>query len=290
VGQSILVVGATGNVGSELLRQFAARGERVKALVRDREKAEAVANIAEPVFGDLNAPETLDAAFQDSERVFILSPPVAGMEAMDANAFNAAVASGVKRIVYLSNYGADQLGDEPHYLAHGRNERRLAKLDVDWTVLRPARFMAFTPFVWKSVFEKDLLLERANENAMAVCDPLDIAAVGLLALTTDGHEGQTYTLTSEDAFSSHGLADLLSTRLSRKLDVFDGDADALSKALVEFGAPKEYAIPMTNYFKSVSEGRWSVTDTVSKLLGRSPTSYAQWLDRNLPQILSTYGA
>jgi uncharacterized protein YbjT (DUF2867 family) len=125
---------------------------------------------------------------------------------------------------------------------------------------------------------------------MAVCDPVDIAAVGLLALTTDGHEGKIYTLTSEDRFSVHDLAGLLSARLDRKLAVFDGDADALRMALVEFGAPSEYATPMANYFKSVAEGRWRTTDTISKLLRRKPEGYSQWLDRNLARIVSAHGA
>jgi uncharacterized protein YbjT (DUF2867 family) len=287
--QSILIVGATGTVGSELVRQFAASGQRVKALVRDQQKAASIAELATPVIGDLTAPATLAPAFKGIERVFVLSPPVPAMESMESAAFDAAVAAGAKRIVFLSNYGGDELGDDRHYVAHGRNERRLAKLNIDWTVLRPARFMTNTPFVWSSVFQRNLLLERAGDGAMAVIDPVDIAAVGLLALTTNGHEGKTYTLTSEDSFSAHELAGVLSGRLGRKLDVFRGDTESLRVALVESGAPGEYAPLMANYFEAVAEGRWRVTDTVRELLGRKPGSYAQWLDRNLSKIGATYG-
>lgn len=287
---SILVIGATGVVGSELVRQLAASGRRVKALVRSEQKAASVADLATPVIGDLMAPDTLVAPFKGIERVFVLSPPIPTMEAMDNAAFDAALAAGVRRIVFLSNYGADEFGDDYHYVAHGNAERRLAALDVDWTVLRPARFMTNTPFVWSSVFQRDLVLERASDGAMVVVDPVDVAAIGLLALTTDGHERKTYTLTSEDSFSPQQLAELLSRRLGRKLGVFQGDEESLRAALVESGAPGDYAPLMARYFDAVDQGHWRVTDTVQTLLGRRPGSYEQWLDRNLSGLAATFGA
>jgi uncharacterized protein YbjT (DUF2867 family) len=140
------------------------------------------------------------------------------------------------------------------------------------------------------VFQRNLLLERASDGGMVVIDPVDIAAVGLLALTTNGHEGKTYTLTSEDNFSPHELADVLSRSLGRKLDVFQGDNESLRTGLLESGAPGEYAPLMADYFDSVDQGHWRVTDTVRELLGRKPGSYAEWLNRNLSKIAATYGA
>ena len=121
---------------------------------------------------------------------------------------------------------------------------------------------------------------------MTTIDPADVAAAGILALTTDGHQGQTYELTSEDSLSTRQLAEILSEALNKKLSVFDGSEEELRAALVENGAPGEYAPTMSHYFGSVEDGRWKVTDTVSRLLGRKPRSYAQWLERNLPEIRS----
>jgi uncharacterized protein YbjT (DUF2867 family) len=286
VTESILIVGATGNVGTELVKQFAASGKRVKALVRNESKAAGIGHLAEPVFGDLMAPATLESAFKNVERVFVLAPPVGEAEkTMERNAFNAAVAAGVKRIVYLSSYGAT-FGDDYPYIVHAANEKVLASLNVDWTVLRPTRFMPYTPFVWNSILLHGLLLEQAGDGAMTTIDPADIAAVGILALTTDGHKGQTYELTSEDSFSTRQLGETLSKVLNKRLAVFDGGIEELRAALIENGAPGEYAPIMSHYFESVADGRWKVTDTVGRVLGRKPRSYAQWLERNLPGILS----
>jgi uncharacterized protein YbjT (DUF2867 family) len=156
---SILVVGATGTVGSELVKQLAVTGRRPRALVRNSDKAQAVASLADPAIGDLSKPETLAPAFNGAERVFVLAPPTAELEALEHNAFDAAIAAGAKRIVFLSNYGAAESDDDPHFRIHAAHERHLASLGVDWTVLRPTRFMTHTPFVWPSVLKRGLLIE-----------------------------------------------------------------------------------------------------------------------------------
>jgi uncharacterized protein YbjT (DUF2867 family) len=81
--------------------------------------------------------------------------------------------------------------------------------------------MPYMPFVWNSIFQRGLLLEQAGDGAMTTIDPADIAAVGILALTTDGHEGQKYELTSEDSFSTRQLGETLSKILNKRLTVFD---------------------------------------------------------------------
>jgi uncharacterized protein YbjT (DUF2867 family) len=157
-------------------------------------------------------------------------------------------------------------------------------LDVDWTVLRPTRFMTHTPFVWSSVLEHGLLIEAGGGGAMTVIDPADIAAVAAKALTEDGHEGRIYELTSEDSFTAAELASRLSEALRRDIRIFEGDLDALRAALIASGAPAEYAPLMAGYFAKVSAGLWKTTDTAGTLLGRAPRAYAHWLERNLPVL------
>jgi uncharacterized protein YbjT (DUF2867 family) len=278
----ILIVGATGTVGSELVRQLAGAGHRVRALVRNRQKADRITSLATPVIGDLAKPETLASAFAGAQRVFILSPPIPETETLERNAFDAAIEAGAKRIVYLSNYGAAEGDVDPHFHVHGKHERRLESLDVDWTVLRPTRFMNYTPFVWPSVIDRGLLIEGGGAGAMTVVDPADIAAVALKALTEGGHAGQIYELTSEDSFTAAELAQTLSRVLRRDITLFDGDLDALRTALIENGAPGEYAPLMAGAFAKVAAGLFKRTDTVAKLLGRPPRAYADWLAQNLP--------
>jgi uncharacterized protein YbjT (DUF2867 family) len=283
---SILVVGATGTVGSRLVRQLAAAGVKPRALVRSREKADAIASLATPVLGDLSAPETLAEAFRGAERVFVLAPPTPELETLERNAIDAAVAAGAKRIVFLSNYGAKE-GDQEdwHFHVHGLHERLLASLGVDWTLLRPTRFMNYVPFVWPSVLNQGLLLEPGGTGPMTFIDPDDIAAVAVKALTEDGHEGRAYELTSEETYTAAELAGLLSRVLGRDLKIFEGDVEALRQALIASGAPGEYAPIMAVYYGKVAAGFYKATDTVCAVLGRPPRAYADWLEQNLPVAL-----
>jgi uncharacterized protein YbjT (DUF2867 family) len=285
--ESILIIGATGNVGPRVIRQLAAAGVKPRALVRNAENGKPLASLATPVVGDLRAPETLTEAFRGAERVFILAPPVPDMEALERNAIDAAVAAKARRIVYLSNFAATE-GDESRPVhIHGLHQRLIATLGIDFTVLRPTRFMTSVPFVWKSVLNQGLLLEAGGAGVMSFVDPEDLAAVAVKALLEDRHVGQTYRLTSADAYTAADLAVLLSGVVGRELQVFSGNADALREALVANGAPGEHAVPMARYFAKVAEGFYKPTDTAAQVLGRAPRVYADWIKENPPAQLKS---
>lgn len=279
----ILVVGATGVVGSELVKQLAATGRRFRALVRSEAKTRSLPSLAEPVIGDLLTPGTLARAFEGAKRVFILSPPTADMEKMVTNAFLAAREAGATHIVYLSAFGAGTL-EAPHWHAHGANEKRLSTLGLDWTVLRPTRFMTHAPYAWAPVFERGLLLEGGGAGIFPMIDPADIAAVALRALTEDSHQGQTYELTSDDAYTAADLARTISEAIRRDVNVFQGDGDALQQALIAAGVPPEYAPLMVKAYATVAAGSWYITTTAPEILGRPARTYAQWLEHNLPRL------
>jgi len=281
----ILVVGSTGTLGSRLIRQLAAAGLKPRALVHSKEKVESITSLATPIVGDLLVPETLEPAFRGAERVFIIGKPTPNMEALERNAIDAAVAGGAKRIVYLSNFTAKDGSEQRPMHIHGVHERLVASLGIDWTVLGPARYMTNVPFVWPSVLNQDLLLERGGAGTMTFMDPDDVAAIAVKALTEDGHEGQTYRLTSEDAYTAADLAKLLSKFVGREIRVFDGGVDALRDALIANGASGDHAPVMAKYFDMVAAGDYFTTDTAGKLLGRSPRAYADWLQYNLPAAL-----
>lgn len=286
--ENILIVGGTGKLGTRLIRQFAAAGLKPRALVRSREKGEAIASLVTPVLGDLMVPGTLVKAFREAERVFILAPPSPEMETLERNAIDAAVAAGARRIVYLSNFAATE-GDEDRFVhIHGLHQRLVTTLDMDWTVLRPTRFMTSVPFVWSSILKQDLLLEAGGSGIMSFFDPDEAAEIALKALTEDHHAGQTYQLTSEDAYTAADLAKLLSRVLGRELKVFEGDLEAFRGALIANGAPSEYAPVMSRYFAKVAAGWYQPTDTAAKVLGRAPRAYAGWLAQNPPAPLKDY--
>jgi (4-alkanoyl-5-oxo-2,5-dihydrofuran-3-yl)methyl phosphate reductase len=146
---------------------------------------------------------------------------------------------------------------------HGLHERVVTSQGVEWTVLGPTRYMTNFPFNWPSVLNDSLLLETGGSGFMTCIDPDDVAEVAVKALTEDGHEGQTYRLTSQDVFTAADLAAVLSTFLGREIRVAEGNGERASLA---------------GYFGLVAAGAYTTTNTARQVLARLPRSYIDWLE------------
>lgn len=279
---SILVVGSTGTVGSEVVKQLVEAGVNARALVRDPSKARKLGDVVEAAFGDLAKPETLSEAFARIEKVFVLAPPVPNMEELEANAFAAAKEAGVKHVVYLSNFGAGVF-DDTLFRAHGANEQRLRALGMAWTILRPTRFMTNTPYGWASVHEKGQLIEPLGGRKTILIDPRDIAAVAVKALTEPGHEGKIYELTGE-ALTGIEMAECLSAALARPIQFVDATDQETRDDLLRSGLPPSIVDKVLYYFTTLRAGHWYETSTIRELLGRPPRTYAAWLKENVQAL------
>jgi len=276
----ILVVGATGTVGSALVSQLVEAGQSVRALVRDPVKArKKLAEDVDLAVADLAQPETLAPAFAGIEKAFVLAPPVSNLEELEANAFSAAKHAGAKHIVYLSNFGAGSF-DEDLWQAHGANEDRLRKLGAAWTILRPVRFMSNTPYGWLSVHEQGRLVEPLGGRKVTLIDPRDIAAAAAKALTESGHEGHIYELVGE-ALTGPEIADCLSVALDKPIAFVEASDEEARDNLVKSGFPPPIAEKVLFYFKTLRDGLWYETSTLQDVLGRKPRTYADWLQQHV---------
>lgn len=271
----ILVTGATGTVGSEVVKQLAAGQQTVRALVRDAAKAAQFENAAEVVIGDLSQPETLVPAFAGVDTAFVLTPPVSNLADLEANAFAAARQAGVKRIVKLSNFGAGTF-DGPPWQWHGASEARLRSLDVEWTILRPTRFMTNTPYAWQPIRDRGEFVEAIGDGKITLIDPRDIAAAAVHVLTTPGHDGQVYELTGE-ALSGDEIAQEIAAAIGKPVTFVNASDEVAREALLASGYPPGVAAMVIQTYATVRAGRWYATSTLSPLLGRPARTYREWL-------------
>lgn len=134
----ILVTGATGNVGTELIKKLSAGGHSIRAFVRSRAQAQAIAlPRVQFVEGDFAKPETFAPALADIDRLFLLIPSSSDVERQQRDFVEAAKQSKVRHIVKLSQLGADEhaAGRFQHY--HGAVEEYIRHLDISYTFLRP---------------------------------------------------------------------------------------------------------------------------------------------------------
>ncbi len=219
MANTILVTGATGTVGSFLVRKLGAAGVPARALVRSREKAEAVERLGlEAVVGDLDKPETLAPALAGIERVFLLSAPEERQAELQNNLVHAARDAGVRHIVKLSAIG---VGGELDAISLGRihreTEEEIERAGLAHTHLRPNGFMQNSFMFAATIKAQGTFYAPFGEAKVSYVDARDVAAVAFHALTADGHEGKAYEITGPQALSYHDMARELSSVLGREV-------------------------------------------------------------------------
>lgn len=265
----ILVIGATGNVGSEVVRQLVEAKVPVRALLRAGGQRAAPPG-AEVAVGDLAQPETLDAAMEGVSAVFLLTP--SGQVELERNAVIAAKRAGVERLVKLSTMSCDST------LALGRrhleSEREIRASGVPFTFLRPNAFMQNLPASQGSVAESGVLVGCFRAGEISLVDVRDVAAVAVRALTEAGHEGQTYVLTGPEALSYGELAARLTRALGKEITYKDVPPAVVRQSMIASGKPAALVGDLIELFESFAQGRAAaVTSTVAELLGRPPRTF-----------------
>ena len=276
----LLITGATGNVGRELVDQLDAAGAKLRILIRDTARAAGLPERAERAIGDLDRPGTLPPAFDGVDRLFLLTPGI-GL-GHTAHAVAAAQAAGVGHIVHLSSFHV--LVDPMPAMArwHHDREEMIRASGIPATFLRPGGFMTNALDWLPTIREAGFVLDPVGPGRYAPIDPADIAAVAALALTDDGHQGKEYALTGEETFTIAEQVQIVAAAVGRDLEL---RAVATPQEAVRFrfpnGAPPALANAIIEGFTLMrSDTVGFRTDTVRRLLGRAPKTFADWCTRN----------
>ncbi|NUO34399.1 MAG: NAD(P)H-binding protein, partial [Dermatophilaceae bacterium] len=206
----ILVTGATGNVGRQLVNLLLQAGERVRATSRNPERA-GLPDGVEVVKADLAREEDVRAALRGADRAFLL--PAAGQ--VDGFLREAAGA-GLGRVVLLSALAVTMAESGVLGSVHAAYEQAVLGSGVPWTFLRPGAFMA-NDLRWAPGVRNGVVRAPFADSATAPIDEYDIAAVAARALLDDGHEGQAYALTGPDSLTTADRVRILGEVLGRDL-------------------------------------------------------------------------
>lgn len=186
----ILISGATGNVGRELVKLLLNEGAQVRVLMRGRQKALQFGDKVEIAIGDLDKPETLPAAMQGVDRLYFVTP----ITEQVINLLQAAKQAGVKHIIKQSTIEADRSLGPGKW--HREQEELIKSMGFAWTFIRPIMFMSNTIEWWSATIKsQNAVYFPGGRGIVPPVDPRDIAAVACTALTQDGHEGKTYETT-----------------------------------------------------------------------------------------------
>jgi uncharacterized protein YbjT (DUF2867 family) len=266
----ILVTGALGNVGRELVSQLADARHEVRALVRGGKESALPPNV-EAVAGDLDRPRSLEAALDGVRSVFLLGGR-RDMPELLAEIRRARV----DQVVLLSSRSV--VGGDPSNAIVRMwmtSEEAVRSSGVAWTLLRPSGF-ASNALRWAPQLLKGDLVRAPFANApIASIDPHDIAAVAAVALTAGGHESRSYALSGPEAQLPARQVEILSQVLGRDLR-FEAQPDDEARAELGRSTPADFVEAFFRFFVKGEFDDGVVLGTVEELTGRAPRTFEQW--------------
>ena len=270
----ILITGASGNIGRELIPLLLEIGQPIRVLVRDERKVAHLDAHVERIVGDLDKPETLLPAVKGVKGIFLVTYETR----QDISVIEAAKWAGVQHIVKLSTLEATdhkiQVGKW-----HSEREELIRASGLDWTFLRPGMFMSNTIEWWAESIkgQNSVFFPGGKKGKAAPVDPRDVARVAAVALTEAGHDGQAYELTGSELFTIGEMVQVISRVLGKPIQYVDIPPIAAKLFMLKTGMDKTLVNALMEMLGSLRRNEAAfTTDFVQRLTGHPPRTFEAW--------------
>lgn len=279
-----LITGATGDVGSKVVKGLIACGERPRVFVRDEEKARSLFGDRVDVFvGNLAEAASLSLALEGVDGLFLVNsgPQIPVLDEMAAMA---AKAAGVRHLVKLSSMDVQQglaIG-----AWHEQGEAAIRASGIGFTFVQPTGFMSNLLAWARSIRTEGVVRAATGEGRRAFIHSEDIAAVSVEALTTRNYEGQSLPITGPEALTFGEVTRKIGTAIGKSLTFLPiSDQEARQRYSAVSGSEEETEAHVA-LWRAIREGRLAaVNDNVERILGRKPIVLDQWIAENTPAFL-----
>lgn len=274
----VLVTGATGTFGGEVVRQLLAKGVAVRVLVRDSAKARRLSGALEVVVGDFDRAEALDAALTGIERVFLASFDSPRQAALQRQVLAAAKRHGVRHVARISTTNVQKLRHLPIFAWHYEGERQLERSGLGFTHLRAHWVMQnFLPSSTATPVVDGAIRLPAGTGRVHFVDARDVAAVAAVVLTEPGHEGQAYELTGAEALTHAEVAATLSAAAGRAIAYENISPAAYAQERGAQGWSQPAIETMLALFSLIRDGLdVDASGAIAKVTGRAPISFREF--------------
>jgi uncharacterized protein YbjT (DUF2867 family) len=267
---TILITGATGNVGQHLVEQLIQAGYNVRALTRNAAKAH-LPNGAEVMEGDLTQPESLAAAMEGVEGVHLINFSSDDYALLQTGKEIVAMAehAGVKRMTVL-------LGPEK-----GALEQAVEESSMAWTFLQPVEFMSGALDFAEAIRSRGVVKVPFVSRKSAMVHDADIASVAAVALTQDGHGSQTYTITGGEVLTPRDMIRIIGEVLGRDIAIIELDEAGALEEWRAAGITEDIIEFMIWVYGNTPPIGYTVVPTVQQVTGRPPRTFRQWAEQNV---------
>lgn len=275
----ILVTGAAGKTGRAVIRALVARGEPVRALVRrpaQLDQAKAIGAVEVEV-GDLLDTNTLKPIFAGMRAVYHIGPNAHPAEAeLGRNAISVARAAGIPHFV-MHSVLHPQTQAMPHHWNKLLTEEQLIQSGMGFTILQPASYMQNVRGVWASVTVGRYPVPYSTGVRFSPVDLKDVAHMAAEVLSSPGHEGAIYELAGPELLTPVQMARRLSEALGRPVEAIEISRDQWRRDAELDPDRADILLTMFEYY--AEHGFWGNPRVLAGLLGREPTTFAQYLQR-----------
>jgi NAD(P)H dehydrogenase (quinone) len=264
----IAVTGASGFVGGHTARLLADRGVPLRLIVRDAGRAPAL-DAEVRVASAYGAADEMRAALAGADTLFLVpAEESADRVEQHKTAVDAALAAGVRRIVYLSFIDASPDATFTLVRHHWATEEHIRASGLAWTFPRMNLYLDFLP----NMVSDGEIAGPAGDGRAAVIARADVAAAVAALLTGDGHDGKTYDLTGREALSMADMAALFGARYR------DETLDEAWASRAQYGAPDWQVEAWISTYQAIATGELErVSDDVRRLTGRDPITQGEFL-------------
>jgi uncharacterized protein YbjT (DUF2867 family) len=280
--ETILITGATGTVGSEVVKQLSAKGENiiVKAAARSAtDNTFENLNRVQVVQLDYDKPDSLAVALKGVDKLFLLTPFQSNMVDLTSNLVSEAKKAKVKYIAKQSVMGADaEPGITPGRL-HRQAEKIIEESGIPFTFLRPNFFMQnFVNYYSNSIRSQGAFYMPAGDAKVSFVDVRDIAAVAIKSLINDNQQkGRAYNITGGEALSYGQAAEILSKAVGKKINYVNVTDQDARKGMKDMSMDEWTIKSMIELFEITRAGYVSeISPIVEQVTGNKPITFSQF--------------
>jgi uncharacterized protein YbjT (DUF2867 family) len=277
----VLVIGATGKVGGEVVKELLGRGADVRALTRKQPKPGTFPGAVEIALGDLNGPVSIAEAIKGVDKLFLLiGGENVSVELIQAlTAYGLSKKAGLKHVTYVSVFKADQFLEVPHFANKYAVEEAIRVGGMPYTILRPAYFLQNERRLKPELTGVGVYPIPAGNRGLAVVDVRDLAEAAAISLTEEGHNGKTYDLVSSEMLTGPDATATWSKLLGKEITYAGhADLDGFEGRLREKGTPSWLAYDLRAMYQGFAERGFSNTEDqtarFAALLGHQPRTYS----------------